>query len=117
VSSCRYLKSSVVIYWLDGSLLELDHSLFALHLLWLGELFVDVGADAGTYSLLAAKLARSSMSFRWFREDAQRFFKISFSRRRRALSAARSTPAGGIAACVSRFIRGFHQFGGGSNWC
>ena len=45
--SCRYLKSSVVIDWLDGSLLEFEHSLFALHLLWLGELFVDVGADAG----------------------------------------------------------------------
>lgn len=78
-ASCRYLKTSVVIDWLGGvklivgpgmtgvtgelytGLLEFDDSLFTLHLLRPGELYIDVGANAGTYSLLAAKLARCSV--------------------------------------------------------
>src|SRR5262249_20381167 len=62
---CRYLKSSVVIDWLDGSLLEFEHSLVALHLLWVGQLCVVVGADAGTYPFRAAKVARFSPPLRW----------------------------------------------------
>ena len=38
-------------------LLEFEDSLFTLHLLRPGELFADVGANAGTYSLLASKIA------------------------------------------------------------
>lgn len=78
-ASSRYLKSSVVIDWVGGirlvvgpgmtgvtgelytGLLEFEDSLFMLHLLRPGELFVDIGANAGTYSLLAAKLARSDV--------------------------------------------------------
>lgn len=78
-ASSRYLKSSVVIHWVGGirlvvgpgmtgvtgelytGLLEFEDSLFALHLLCPGELFADVGANAGTYSLLAAELARSDV--------------------------------------------------------
>ena len=74
-ASSRYLKTSVVLDWVGGirlvvapgmtgvtgelytGLLEFEDSLFMLHLLYPGELFVDVGANAGTYSLLAAKLA------------------------------------------------------------
>jgi FkbM family methyltransferase len=77
--SSRYLKSDVVIDWVGGiklvvapgmtgvtgelytGLLEFDDSLFMLHLLSPGELFVDVGANAGTYSLLAAKLAKCNV--------------------------------------------------------
>lgn len=75
-ASCRYLRSSMVVDWLGGvkliigpgmtgvtgelytGLLEFDDSLFTLHLLRPGELYIDVGANAGTYSLLAAKLAK-----------------------------------------------------------
>ena len=78
-ASSRYLKSGVLIDWVGGirlvvapgmtgvtgelytGLLEFEDSLFTLHLLCPGDLFVDVGANAGTYSLLAAKLARSDV--------------------------------------------------------
>lgn len=78
-ASSRFLKSSVVIDWIGGTrlvvapgmtgvtgelytgLLEFEYSLFTLHLLRPEDLFVDVGANAGTYSVLAAKLARSNV--------------------------------------------------------
>jgi FkbM family methyltransferase len=77
--SSRYLRSEVLIDWVGGiklivapgmtgvtgelytGLLEFEDSLFVLHLLSPGELFVDVGANAGTYSLLAAKLAKCNV--------------------------------------------------------
>jgi FkbM family methyltransferase len=78
-ASSRYLRSDVVIDWVGGiklivapgmtgvtgelytGLLEFEDSLFLLHLLSPGELFVDVGANAGTYSLLAAKLVKCNV--------------------------------------------------------
>lgn len=78
-ASSRYLNSGVIINWIGGirlvvapgmtgvtgelytGLLEFEDSLFTLHLLRPEELFVDVGANAGTYSLLAAKLAKSNV--------------------------------------------------------
>jgi FkbM family methyltransferase len=73
--ACRVLKANLIIDWLGGvklvvgpgmtgvtgelytGLLEFEDSLFTLHLLRPGELFADVGANAGTYSLLASKIA------------------------------------------------------------
>jgi FkbM family methyltransferase len=78
-ASCRYLKSSLIIDWISGirlvvapgmtgvtgelytGLLEFEDSLFTVHVLRPEELFVDVGANAGTYSLLAAKLAKGNV--------------------------------------------------------